>query len=218
MRKINVGLTIQINDKDDSFWVNGIKQNTVTLQEMFSHCPNVGSSKFINLGSLKDYRGTVWEPFADDIIDFDACLEQLDVVITATVSFSSSMIDRLESKGIAIVKHIMGNEYAIFSEQMLFKDESTNASPVHFVIMFVVNAAAPDTATVAVPEPSKEKSAIPEPCVKAFGTFSTDKLLSERVTVVPSATLVFNIVPSTASFAIVKAPSAAIVASPLTPE
>ena len=126
MRKINVGLSIQINDKDDSFWVNGIKQNAVTLREMFSHCPNVGSSKLINLGALKDYKGTVWEPFADDIIDFEACLDQLDVVITATVSFSSAMIDRLESKGIPIVKQIMGNEYAIFSEQMLFKEESTN--------------------------------------------------------------------------------------------
>lgn len=127
MRKLNVGFTVQINDKDDSFWVNGIKQNAVTLQELFALCPNVGNSKLVNLGSLKDYKNTVWEPFAKDIIDFNECLNTLDVVVTATVSFTTNMIEQLAQKNVSIVKQIMGNEYAIFNEYMLFHDKDMNS-------------------------------------------------------------------------------------------
>lgn len=122
MRKAKIAITVQINNKEDSFWTNGIKQNAVTLQEMFSLCPNVESCKLVNLGSLHDYAGTAWEPFAHNIINFQECLDTIDLAITATVSFTTAMVEQLVSKNITIVKHIMGNEYAIFSENVLFKD------------------------------------------------------------------------------------------------
>lgn len=124
MRKLRVGFTVQINKKDESLWTNGIKQNAITLRDLFSLCPNVETSKLINLGSLKDYEGTVWEPFSEHIIDFNTCLDTLDVVITATVTPTTEMVERMQTKGIAMIKHIMGHEYQMFSEHMLFEFEN----------------------------------------------------------------------------------------------
>lgn len=126
MRKLKVGFTIQINDPKDSFWTNGIKQNAVTLQECFSLCPNVENAYLVNLGKLTDYKDTVWQPFSDKIINFEKALEELDVLITATVTPTNLMVERLQEKKIILIKHIMGNEYQMFSEQMLFSEEQSN--------------------------------------------------------------------------------------------
>jgi len=124
MRKINLGLTVQINDKKDSFWVNGIKQNTVTLRDMFALCPNVGSAKLVNLGSLRDYTGTAWQEYEKDIIHFEDVLENLDLLITATVTPSEDMVDRLIEKGIPIVKHVMGNEAWAVEQHTIYESEN----------------------------------------------------------------------------------------------
>jgi hypothetical protein len=127
MRKIRVGFTVQINDKTDSFWVNGIKQNAVTLQESFLLCDNVEDSFLVNLGKLHDYKDTAWEPFADKLINFQQAIDKLDVLVTATVTPTAEMVNILNAKNIAMIKHVMGNEYEIFSESMLFKDEASNS-------------------------------------------------------------------------------------------
>ena len=93
MRKIRVGVSVQINDKADSFWVNGIKQNAVTIVETFSLCSNVESCKLVNLGSLKDYNGTAWEPYRNNIIDFDKFIENFDVFVSVTASPTAEMIN-----------------------------------------------------------------------------------------------------------------------------
>ena len=76
------------------------------------------------------------------------------------------------------------------------------------------------TDIVTAPDPLKvvpELSAIVAlSTVKSFGTFSTDKVSDDNSKVEASAALVFNIVPSTESAAIVNAPPDATVASPLT--
>lgn len=128
MRKLRVGFTVQINEKNESLWTNGIKQNAITLRDLFASCPNVESSKLINLGTLKDYKDTVWEKFAENIIDFDTCLDTIDVVITATVTPTDLMVEKLHAKGISMIKHIMGHEYQMFSEHMLFNfDKQLNS-------------------------------------------------------------------------------------------
>ena len=124
MRKLNIGLTVQINDKKDSFWVNGIKQNAVTLRDMFELCPNVASSKLVNLGSLKDFTGSAWEEYAHNIIRFEEAADTLDVLITATVTPSEEMVQVLISKNIPIVKHIMGNELLGFQQHSIFNFEN----------------------------------------------------------------------------------------------
>lgn len=128
MRKIRVGVSVQINDKNDSFWVNGIKQNAVTIVDTLSLCPNVETCKIVNLGTLKDYNGTAWEPFKENIINFDEFIDNFDVFVSITVSPSLEMIEKMREKNIKYVKHVMGNEYQIFSEYVVFDVEKTSNS------------------------------------------------------------------------------------------
>lgn len=124
-RKLKVGLTIKIADKNDSFWTNGIKQNTVTLQKMFSLLPNIEECKLINFGDLKNFKGTAWEPYSDIIVDANDSLTKhnFDIIVTATVTPINEYIQYAIKKNIKLVKHIMGNEYELFSEQVLFEYE-----------------------------------------------------------------------------------------------
>lgn len=124
MRKLNVGLTVQINDKKDSFWVNGIKQNAVTLREMFALCPNVASAKLVNLGSLRDYEGSVWNEYKENLTDFNTFVENGDVLITATVTPTPEMTETCGRKNIPIVKHIMGNEMGLFVAHCIYEFEN----------------------------------------------------------------------------------------------
>lgn len=124
MRKINLGLTVQINKKDDSFWVNGIKQNAVTLRDMFALCPNVKQAKLVNLGSLRDYDGTVWEEYKEHLVDFNTFADDGDMLITATVTPTPAMAEVCGDKNIPIVKHIMGNEIALFIAHTIYDFEN----------------------------------------------------------------------------------------------
>jgi hypothetical protein len=126
-RKLSIGITIRIENATDSIWTNGIKQNSLTLHKMFLGLPNVKACKLINFGKAKkeDFKNTEWEPFANDIITPDDSInkENLDVVVTAMVSPSTKYIESAINKKIKLVKQIMGNEYEMFSEQVLFSYE-----------------------------------------------------------------------------------------------
>lgn len=140
MRKINVGLSVQINDKNDSFWVNGIKQNAVTLRDMFELCPNVGNATLVNLGKLKDYKDTAWEEYQDKLVDFDTFVESGDVLITATVSPNERMVEVLKSKNIPLIKHTMGNELLNFQQAAVLgykKDFNTFARRENYKAVWI---------------------------------------------------------------------------------
>lgn len=131
MRKIRIGVSVNINDKNDSFWVNGIKQNAVTLLDTFRLCPNIETCKLVNLGGLRDYKETSWEPFEKDIIDFNECLDTMDIFLSVAVSPNAEMIEQLRNKNIKYIKHVMGNEYLIFSQYCLFKFDDPPSNSWH---------------------------------------------------------------------------------------
>ena len=127
-RKINVGVTLRIDEPSESLWTNGIKQNSITLQKMYSLLPNIGEVKLINFGKAKkeDFKGTEWEPYLTDLITPKESFQnhKLDVVVTAMVTPNQDYIDKANLLGIKVIKQIMGNEYEIFSEQVLFEYEN----------------------------------------------------------------------------------------------
>jgi len=126
-RKLSVGITIKIEKATDSLWTNGIKQNSLTLRKMFLMLPNVKECKLINFGAARteDFKNTEWEPFAKDIISPNDSLnkEKLDVIVTAMVSPTEEYVQKALTKKIKLVKQIMGNEYEMFTEQVLFQYE-----------------------------------------------------------------------------------------------
>lgn len=122
MRKLRVGVSVEIKDKNDSFWVNGIKQNAVTLQKLFSLCPNVENSYLVDFGKLQDYKGTSWESFGNSVITYEQSLDMIDILVTVTVTPNKQMFEEYKKRNIVSIKHTMGNEYLAFSQMMLFDD------------------------------------------------------------------------------------------------
>lgn len=123
MRKLKICVSVTISDKNDSFWTNGIKQNAVTLRKMFSLMPNAAEVKFINFGKLLDFKDSTWEKFSEHILRPAEALAifKPDVIVTAQVTPPKTFLDEVETRNIKLVKHVMGNEYEIFSEQVLFE-------------------------------------------------------------------------------------------------
>lgn len=120
MRKINVGMTVHISKPTESFFSNGLKQNVITFLETFSCCPNVGDVYLINLGSQKDLSESPWKIYEKHIIDFDTALSKLDLAITVGASFTDPMLESLRSKGIKIVRDVLGTDYHFLAEDALF--------------------------------------------------------------------------------------------------
>lgn len=120
MKKINIGITVNIDKPTESFFTNGLKQNAITFLETFLKCRNVKNVYFINLGPQKDLSQSPWKAYEKHIIDFNETLDKVDVAVTVAVTFTDDMLAALHKKGVKIVKHALGSEYHFFVESMLF--------------------------------------------------------------------------------------------------
>ena len=127
MRKINIGITVNIDKPTESLFSNGLKQNAITFLETFSACKNVEKAYFVNLGSQKDLSQSPWQEYQDNIIDFNQALDKLDIVLTVAVSFTEDMLDALARKNVKVVKDVLGPEYHSLTESILF-DRPPNTS------------------------------------------------------------------------------------------
>lgn len=127
MRKINIGITVNINSPTESLFTNGLKQNAITFLETFSACRNVEKAYFVNLGSQKDLSQSPWKEYEDSVIDFNQALDKLDLILTVTVAFDDGMLDQLAAKGIRVVKDVLGPEYHSLTESILFDKPATSS-------------------------------------------------------------------------------------------
>lgn len=120
MKKINIGITINIDKPTESFFTNGLKQNAITFLETFLKCENVNNAYFINLGPQKDLSQSPWKAYEKHIINFNEAVEKVDLAVTVAVTFTNEMLEILHKKGVRIAKHVLGSEYHFFVESMLF--------------------------------------------------------------------------------------------------
>ena len=125
-KKFNVGITVYIKEPTESLFSNGLKQNAITFLETFSKCKNVDKVYFINLGEQKDLSQSPWKAYSDHIIDFDQALEKIDLAVTVAVTFTDEMLEKLVAKNIKIVKHVLGTEYHLIVESMLFGSKANS--------------------------------------------------------------------------------------------
>lgn len=122
MKKINIGITIAIKTPTESFFTNGIRQNSIILRDTFLKTGIVGEVYYINMGSQKDLSRSPWKEYEPYIIDFNEALEKVNLILCVNVTLSGDFLEAGVKKGIKFVNHIMGNEYYAFSESVLFKE------------------------------------------------------------------------------------------------
>lgn len=124
-RKVRIAITINLTDPNASFFGNGLRQNVVTLRDLFEKCENVSDSYIVNFSNTvfpPDYNGP-WKPYLQHLISFEDALKKCDLLVLATAKPNPAQDAKIKAAGIKTVNHIMGPEFAIMTEQILFKDE-----------------------------------------------------------------------------------------------
>jgi hypothetical protein len=123
---INIGITITIQDpKKESFFSNGIRQNVITLRDIYEKCKNINKSYIINVAKVdpNSYKNTSWEPYSDNIISIEEAEKMCDLFVVCHGSVSFPTMDRLKKNGKKIVKQVLGAERSVFDETVLFKEK-----------------------------------------------------------------------------------------------
>ena len=122
--KINIGITIMIKTPTESFFTNGIRQNSIILRDTFLKTGIVDEVYYVNFGSQKDLSQSPWKEYEPWIIDFETALEKVDFILCVNVTLGKEHLEVGAKRGIKFVNHVMGNEYYAFSESVLFKETS----------------------------------------------------------------------------------------------
>jgi hypothetical protein len=122
MSGINIGITIMIKTPTESFFTNGIRQNSIILRDTFLKTGIVDNVYYVNMGNQKDLSQSPWKEYEPFIIDFDTALEKVNMILCVNVVLSGEHLEAGHKRGIKFVNHVMGNEYYAFSESILFKE------------------------------------------------------------------------------------------------
>lgn len=132
-KKINIGITINITDPNESIFSNGIRQNIILLRELYEKCDNVNKAFIINVNNKKIENGTgsPLEPYLEHIINLSEALEHCHLVVVCHGSITQSEYETFSQKGIRFVKQVLGSQQSIFAETVLFKPNE-NAFNIYF--------------------------------------------------------------------------------------
>lgn len=130
-RKIRIGITVLIDKPADSLFTNGIRQNVITLRDVYEKCRNVEAAYIINTApdvEIKPDTNGPWKEYAKHIISLEEAKTKCDLIVIGQGSISRDKYKEFKGLGKKIVKQIMGAELSVFNETVLFKpdDQSRN--------------------------------------------------------------------------------------------
>lgn len=124
-RKIKMGITVTLSGPNESLFGNGIKQNVISLRDLFAKCDNVSDAFIINVSNTQfppDYKGH-WKEYLKYFISLEEAKNKCDIIVLATNRLNAAELSDIKNRNIKIVNHIMGSELAIMVEHILFEDK-----------------------------------------------------------------------------------------------
>jgi Protein of unknown function (DUF2827) len=124
-KKINIGITILIEDfKTTTLFSNGIRQNVISLRDLFEKCKNVNKSYIINTSNKNsEISNSSLQKYTQHIISKEQAKEKCDLIVVCHGSLNNAEITEFKSLGKKIVKHILGAELAALNERILFNGQ-----------------------------------------------------------------------------------------------
>jgi hypothetical protein len=122
-RKINIGITVLADKPNDSLFTNGIRQNVITLRDVYEKCRNVANAYIINTAAQKIPADTTgpWKDYVKHMITLDEAIEKCDLIVVGQGSMHRDRYREFKKLGKKIVKQIMGAELSVLNETILFK-------------------------------------------------------------------------------------------------
>jgi hypothetical protein len=118
--KLNIGITICLQEENESVWINGIKQNAVFLARMFMNSKQNYNVYIVNTSDIKITNNLGWDVNKYKTVQLNEIKDELDVIFALGGSLSRDTTNYLRKRGCKVVPYKCGNEYVISMENIIF--------------------------------------------------------------------------------------------------
>jgi len=119
-KHIKIGITICLQEENESIWINGIKQNALFLARMFMNSKKKYDIYIVNISDVKITSGLGWDNNKYKTVQYNDIKDELDIIIMLGGTLSIDEVNYLRNKGCKTVSYKCGNDYIISMENIIF--------------------------------------------------------------------------------------------------
>jgi len=119
--RLSIGITIGLQQENETLWNNGIKQNAVFLAEALRNCPNVASVVLVNTTDVAITERLPWNLSRWPTRSFDDAKDALGVLIELGGQIDEDRTTYLKARGTKLVSYCCGFEYVHAMQAIIFE-------------------------------------------------------------------------------------------------
>ena len=121
---MNIGITIGLQEENESMWINGIKLNAILLANALMQIGKHNVYIVETSDKVKDLTKVRWNTEKFPIRPLKEAFKDTDLMITLGTSFPAETIEKFKAQGPnkRLVKYMCGNSYVIEMERSIFKE------------------------------------------------------------------------------------------------
>lgn len=123
--KLNIGITIYIQDENESIFLNGIKQNAIFLAKTFLNIKKDYNIYIVNASNIKITQNIGWDLDKYKTVQYNDIKDEIDILFLLGGSLNKQEVEYLRNRKCLVVPYKCGNEYIISMENVLF-DRTVN--------------------------------------------------------------------------------------------
>jgi len=130
---MNIGITLGLQQDNESLWINGIKLNVLNLIETLSEIGDHSVYALDTSNKVKDLSKVDWDTSKYPIYKYADKVNSTDLLILLGTSFSTEQTVAVRKKNpkIKIIKYFCGNNYIIDMERVLFDSKESVSNWTH---------------------------------------------------------------------------------------
>lgn len=117
---LRIGITIGLRAADESLWINGIKQNALSLAKLLMASPHGYRVTLVNTTDVRLTVALPWDRGLFDTRPFADCKDSLDVLIELGGQIDAEQTAYMKARGAKMVSYCCGVEYINAMESILF--------------------------------------------------------------------------------------------------
>jgi len=117
---LNIGITICLQEENESVWTNGIKQNAIFLARTFMNSKKNYNVYITNTSNVKITNQLGWDVEKYKTVQLNDVKDELDIIFPLGGILNNDWTTYLRNRGCKIVPYKCGNEYIISMENIIF--------------------------------------------------------------------------------------------------
>jgi hypothetical protein len=118
--KLNVGITICLQEENESVFINGIKQNAIFFAKTLMNSSKNYNVYIVNTSNIKITKNLGWDIEKYKTVQLNDIADKLDILFPLGGSINKETTEYLRKRGCKVVPYKCGNEYIISMENIIF--------------------------------------------------------------------------------------------------